>query len=279
MAGLMLLILADTLFRQSNPAVAFVLLVGCLLLVSVVMAAVYWTVAALKLNYHLNRNGLAIQWGLGRQLIPFNNVAEIVSGKVVTGPAKFRGLNLASLRLGWGELPEYGPLRFYTTAPLTDSLLIVTMDRTYVISPSQPQAFLQAWQAREGLGATREWREEIRRPWPLSLPVMSDSLTWWLCGSATVICLALLGYLSFRYASLPANVPLHFDNWGLADRIVDKSRLFTLPALGGLILSLNALVGGLVYAKEKLAAYLLWGSTILVQFCLWIAALIITTAA
>jgi hypothetical protein len=78
---------------------------------------------------------------------------------------------------------------------------------------------------------------------------------------------------------LPANVPLHFDNWGLADRIVDKSRLFTLPALGGLILSLNALVGGLVYAKEKLAAYLLWGSTILVQFCLWIAALIITTAA
>lgn len=278
-AGLMLLIVADTLFHQRDPAIAFVLLASCLFLASVALAAVYWTVTALKLTYHLDRNGLAIRWGLGRQLIPFNSVAEIVSGQVVSGPAKFRGLALAGLRLGWGELPEYGLLRFHTTASLADSLLIVTLDKTYVISPSQPQAFLKAWQAREELGATREWREEIRRSWPFSLAVMSDPLTWWLFGSATITGLALLGYLSFSYASLPAIVPLHFDAWGLADRMVEKSRLFTLPALGGFILTLNAIVGGLVYSKEKLAAYLLWSSTILVQLCLWIAALIITTAA
>lgn len=263
--------------RQLDWAGSFWLFLAFLVALAGTGLAFYGAMVALKLHYRLTRNGVAIQWGLVQQRIPFKAIQAIIPGQNIPGLSNFRGLKLAGLQVGRAELAEFGPIRIRATAAVKDSLLVVAGDRSYLISPRQPEAFLQAWRLRQPLGPTQDWSAGVVRSWPLNNPILTDSLTWWLLGAAAVIYLALIGYLSLIYADLPAMLPIHFNALGQADRIAEKSALVTLPAAGGIVLGLNLFLGGLIYRWDRVATYLLWGSAIVMQVFLWIAALTITT--
>lgn len=268
--------LINLLPLQTNLADIFKLLVGVLVIVGVAGLALYWAFVAFKLHYHLNRNGLAIRWGLARLLIPFDSISEIVPGSTLETNPSFRGINVAGLRFGWGQSAGYGPLKYFTTAPLAESLLVVTPQQTYVISPHQPHQFLTAWQARQTIGPTQQWTVSLRRNWPFNYPLMTDTLAWCFFGLGAVACLSLLGYLAITFTDLPRSLPIHFNAFGVPDRIADKSALFTLPLVGAAIFVINATLGGLFYRWEKVAAYILWGSTVAMQIFLWGAILTLT---
>jgi hypothetical protein len=268
--------LINLLPLQNSLSDIFKLLVGVLIVLGVTGLALYWAVVAFKLHYYLSRNGLAIQWGLAQLLIPFESVTAIVPGKTVSTSPTFRGVNVAGLRFGWGELAEYGSLKFLATTDLAKSLLVVTPQQTYVISPRQPDHFLAAWQARQALGPTQQWVVGLRRSWPLNYPLLTDALTWWFFGLGALACLSLLGYLSMIFAELPRSLPIHFNAFGVADRIADKSALFALPLAGAAMFIINTILGGLIYRWEKVAAYLLWGSAVAMQIFLWVAVLTLT---
>ncbi len=268
--------LVGIMLQQASPSTMFQWLLALFVMLLVTGLALYWAIIAFKLHYHINRNGLEIEWGLGQQRIPFDNIKQIVFGKNLAENAAYRGINLAGLRFGNGDLAGYGALKFRTTAPIESSLLIVTVDQSYVISPNQPENFLKAWQTRQPLGPTQSWTEGAYRNWPLNIPVLNDQLMWALLGAAAFLLLSLLGSISFNYADYPGALPVHFDTLGRADRIAPKIELFILPAVGGIVWLVNAVLGTLVYPKERVAAYLLWGSTAVMQFCLWIALLTIT---
>jgi hypothetical protein len=263
------------LLQAPAPSDIFELLLALLLVLALTASALHWAIIAFNLNYHLNRNGLTIQWGLSQQLIPIHMIETIIPGSHLATPPSFRGINIGGLRFGQASLVEYGSLRFRTTAPLDHSLLVVTSERSYVISPSQPDSFIKAWQARQDLGATQQWPHQIRRRWPFNLPLLLDLWTWGLLGTAALICFALFGHLALGYTALPQSIPIHFDSLGQADRIADKSELFIFPLAGALVLGVNALLGSLIYRREKLAAYLLWGTALVMQLYLWLALLAI----
>lgn len=273
--AIVMTLLVRALLQMPAPADLFKLLLGLLLALALTAGAFYWAIIAFNLNYHINRNGLMIQWGLSRQLIPFHMIKTIVPGNRVASPPKFRGINIGGLRFGWANLTEYGSLRFRTTAPLDSSLLVITSERSYVISPRQPDSFIKAWQARQYLGATQQWPHQMRHRWPFNLPLLRDPWMWGLLGVAGFICFALYGYLAIGYAALPQSIPIHFDSLGQADRIADKSEIFIFPIAGVLVLLLNTLLGSLIYRREKVAAYLLWGTATVMQLYLWLAVLAI----
>lgn len=269
--------LVNQLLLQNNPLKIFTYSIWILLAVSLTGLAGYWAFIVFRLNYHLNRNGISIQWGLGRQLIPFKAIEQIISGQHLQSlQPNVKAINIAGLRVGQIQHTDYGQLTFRNTAPLEQSLLIVTNQQAFMISPRQPQAFIEAWQVRRELGPTQNWTTHIQRNWPLNLPLLADPLTWWLLGLAAVLCFALFGYIAWRYADLPIALPVHFNNLGRADRIAGKIVLFSLPAAGALVWLINGVLGILAYAREKIAAYFLWGSTITMQLCLWVATLTIT---
>jgi hypothetical protein len=275
-SGAAAIFLLNLLAQQNELFAAFLLFIALLLALAVTVSALYWTIIVIKLRYYLDRNGVAIRWGLTQYFIPFENIKTIIPGKDLPVPPSFWGLNVAGLRLGWGHLIEYGSLNFHATASLVDSLLVVTPDRTYVISPLHPDRFFKAWQARQSLDPTHQWPTDVYRSWPLNIPLLVDPLAWWLLGLAGLFCLALFGYLAFIFPDLPASLPVHFNALGRADRIADKSRLLILPAAGVIVLLADALLGELFYQQEKFAAYLLWGSAAVMQLCLWVALFTIT---
>lgn len=267
-------LLLQALLQAQAPAELFIRLLALLIVLALTGAAFYGALVAFNLDYHLNRNGLTIRWGLSRQLIPIHLIETIIPGSELTSTPKFRGVALGGLR--WGRaMAETGPLKFRTTAPLEQSLLVVTPAQTYVISPQQPAAFIRAWQTRQPLGATQQWPHQVHRRWPLNLPLFLDPWTWGLLGLAGLICFALFGYLALQYAALPQSIPIHFDSLGRADRIANKSEVFIFPLAGALVLIFNSLFGSLIYRRERIAAYLLWGTATAMQLYLWLAVLAI----
>jgi len=266
-------ILADisVTLKLDIVATIFILLVGCLLALIILVIAVYWIVITVKLTYYLDRNGLAIQWGLSQHRIPFNTIKTVTPGQDASNTAQFWEINFIGLRFGRGRANDDGPLKFRTTASLSDSLLVTTPNQTYVISPRQPERFLRAWQERQALGITQEWSTTVHRSWPLNSPLLADRLAWWFLGIAVLLWLALAGYLALNYVGLPASLPIHFNALGRADRITGKETLLILPAAGAMVWLVNALLGELIYHKDRLATYFLWAGALVMQLCLWVA--------
>lgn len=275
--GLALIFGAATIFlltlwpQQPDWPVRFNVTVGAIATLAVAVAALYAALIAFRLEYRLNRNGLSIQWGLTQRRVPFSSIKTILTGATLTETSTLKTINMAGLHVGRAELADYGPVRVFASAPPADSLLVVADRQSYLISPQMPDQFIKAWQARQRLGPTQTWAEGLTRSWPLNIAWLTDRITWGLLGSALLVYWGLFGLVAFNFAQLPPSLPIHFNALGRADRIADKSALFTLLIGGGLMLVVNLILGALLYKREKMAAYLLWGTALLVQIGLWIA--------
>ncbi len=272
------LIALNLLFQQETPPQMFVALSGVLVALSVTMLLGYLALIAANIRYHLNRNGLTIYWGVSRQRIPFNDIEQIVPASEHVDGVTFQGINLAGLRLGRGVLAGGRSLKFRGIAGAEQSLLILTAQQAYLISPRAPAQMIEAWQARQAIGPTQQWHEGTRPLWPFDTPLLSDQLAWSLIGGGVLLLIAMLGYISLNYPELPATLPVHFNGLGRADRIAPKVFLFTLPAVGAIVWLTNFLLGSVVYRRERMGAYLLWGSNAAVQLSLWVAMFTITGA-
>ena len=264
-----------SLFRPISP---LVLSLSAVLLLDLVLLALvlYWTFAALRLHYRLDRNGLVIYWGALKLVVPMDRIQTITIGNELEGNQDawsgwraFRGVGWAGLRAGRARLPDGKPACVYTTASLVQCAVVLTSDRAYILSPRDPDAFVEAWQVRRPLGPTQYWREEEQRAWFLDLPLWRDWLAWTLIGLGFLANLALHSYLTFVFEQLPAILSLHFDLLGQADRIASRAEILRLPQVASLMLVLDLTLGFVLYRRQRVAAYLIWGGGLVLQLLVW----------
>ena len=269
--------------RQPLPLLAFGL--GAALLLDLVALAVllYRSIAALSLRYRLDRNGLVITWGASRRVVPMERIQAMTPGSQIGGekdPASrhptFWGETLAGLRAGGVRLADGRPAHLRTTTSLARSVVVLTPDCAYVVSPRDPVAFIEAWRVRRPLGPTQHWREEEQQARFLSLPLWRDGLAWGLIGISLLANLALHGYLAFAYERLPAILPFHFDALGRADRLGSRVEILRLPQVALLMLAMDLVLGFAVYRRERVAAYLIWSGGLTLQLLVWGAVLTIS---
>jgi hypothetical protein len=247
---------------------------GLLVLLSVplLLLLAYQILSCLTLRYHLDRNGIVIHW-IGAQLsIPVRDIQRIVVGQHLGGTiVRRRGMRWPGHERGGGLVPGIGRTRFLATGPLAEQLLLVTPGQAYAISPSDPEGFLQAFEARRELGPNRLLELEVRHASWFTWPLWTDQTAWVLLGLALIINLGLFAYLIARFSGLDLQLPLHFNDDGLADRIGPKVELFALPIIGLIILGTNLILGLILYRRERAGSYLLWGAAAAVQALFWLA--------
>jgi len=258
--------------RGAFSPLTFGLSVALLVDLAALVLMLYWSVAALRLRYRLSRNGLVIHWGASRVVVPMERIEAVVPGSQFGSPEgsplgyrAFRGLAWPGLRVGRAQLPDGTSARLYTTDSLTHSVAVLTPDGAYVISPPEPDLFVEAWRVRRPLGLTQHWREEEQKAWPLNLPIWRERWAWWLIGWGLLVNLALHGYLAFIYERLPAMLPFHFNVLGQVDRIASRTEVLRLPQLALLMLAVDLALGFAVYGRDRVGTYLLWGGGLVVQ--------------
>ncbi len=252
------------------------LLVGSLLLLGLLL---YWLDGLLRAGYNLDRNRLVIRWGATRQVIPMANVVRVIPGSQVRERVRFRGVRWPGYQMGYGEAETLGPVLFYATAPLERQVWISTPALTYAISPADLEGFSEALRVRLEMGPTQMVDQVSEQPAIFSWAFWSDRLGVGLLMSGGLLLLLLVGFLCWRYPSLPDQVPLRVNAAGEAGGWVRRIRVFYLPLIGLLTLLANTTLGFLLYRRERVAAYLLWAGSLIVQVLVWVAAVGIVTRA
>lgn len=223
-----------------------------------------------NLTYRVERNGIAIRWAAACDMVPVEEIQEIVPLTVGRGRL-VGGIGWPGYRVGRARVKGVGWVRVYVTRP-ERSVLVRTRQQAYLISPVNVEGFLADYRARRTLGSIARWTQGQRLPALLRLSIWRDRLAGLLALTGLALNLSLFGYLAAHYQGLAPVLTLSYGPQGLADRIGARAELFLLPGIGLAILLLNGLLAAWVHRRGRVLALLLLGNGPLVQALVWVAA-------
>lgn len=271
LVGLGLLLLNLALRQSVGP----LMLIGLLLAALVVGAGAATLVAALgyfRLAYLFGPDRLVIRSAVAPETVLYDEIDGIYAGQRVGHLRQVRGLSWPGYHLGLIRSRTLGVLRVFCTDRRPDALsVIVTPDRTLVLTPADPSEFrrelIRRIEAAPGGRRTDNGPEAARwPPWP-------RPLTAALLAASAALLLAGLAALLAAYDTLPPMVPLLLDLLGRPAGLSPRADLFNLTALGLGVLAANLAVTLALRGRERAAAILLGTTTALVQTVILLATL------
>lgn len=249
-AGVMLaqrasgLVNSAAIFWLGLVALLYFVLAGYLIFISV---------AFVRLLYTLTRNGLCIRWGTLTLRVPIESISAITPVADVTLPRKtLLGIPLPAWWPGtWRDVSFFAPMP-------QQAIIAQTVDTDIVISPKDPDSFIEAWQKRIPLGPTQQWaREAITRP-IFDVPYRNSPSARWWAGCVIIAFLILVGIVS---TLMP----------GTENHLLGLNTLTSLLITDGILVVISLILGTLLFKREPMAAYLLWFTAVLLQIGVWVA--------
>ncbi len=228
--------------------------------------------------YRLDRDGFYLRWGLAREQLPLEAIANLQ-------PADSSGVpSRPSVGLWWpgclvgtgGAAREESGVEFYAARAGRAALLLTTSGgRRLVISPPDLETFQAAFRDANRMGSLESIPERSERPDFFVGRLWADRAARALILAGSLAPLLLLGYLGLRAPRLPALVPFGFDLNGQPDPLAPPGRLLLLPLIGGICWLIDLAAGAWFYrrSEDRAVAYVLWGCALLTGGLFWGAAL------
>jgi hypothetical protein len=201
-------------------------------------------------------------------------VQRLIAGEDVADELRLLRVPLPGWWFGVGRHPALGKVRFYATGSPDQQIVIVTPECSYVVSPYDDEAFVESFRIRLEMRPTQNVAHARLLPAFANWRIWRDKTALTLLILGIALNLGVFGLSAARFPAAPAQVALHFDANGIADRFGDKSQLFIPPLLGFITLSVSAALGLMLYVKgEALAAFMMWGGSAAIQALFLVAAL------
>jgi hypothetical protein len=259
-------VLAAWLLDRPVDGLSFLAALALLASLPVFVYVGFRTFGAFTMEYWVDRDAVTLKWGLTRQIVPLPLIRRIQIKTVARPDSPPRFWHWPCRERRRYRVADLGFINAYATHPLTEQIVLVTDGESYSLSPEDGPGFVRALQERHALGPVRLLAVELQRPPLWTWPLWRDRAAMTLMGAGLLALLVMFGVLCFRFPSLSADLPLHFDINGLPDRIAPKSGLFALPMIGLLTWVVNTAAGVWLYRRvQHGAAYLLWGGALAVQ--------------
>jgi hypothetical protein len=223
----------------------------------------YFAFALWRATYILGRDGLHIVWGLRAEDIPMNAILWVKTPEQAGFNLPMPQLHWPGFLVGTRRMSDGTPVEYL--AAQTDRLLLVSLtSHIIVISPNDPQNFLEAYHRLNELGSLTP--VEARSLYPNFLLAHL-----WADQPARNLLLVGLGMSLLLFVGVVLAVPgrsyvvLHVTPDGIPLDSQPSIRLLLLPVLNGMIFGLDFLAGLYFYRKtdKQLMAYLLWISAAL----------------
>ncbi len=270
--GALALLVAAILVPLSFTTFAFVVLAVALLALGAWL--VFQAYQLHTASYSLDRNSFVIRWGQTREIVPMGDVQRVIAAKDIEEGLRFLHMPLPGWWFGHARHSALGKIRMYATAPLNEQVIIVTPEQNYAVSPYDAEAFLDAFRTRLEMRPTQNVTHARLLPSFAEWPIWRDKVAQVLLFLAIALNFGLFGLSAGRYPAAPAQIALHFNSAGLADRFGDKAQLFVPPFIGLITLAISVGIGIWLYRKgERLAAFLLWGGSTVAQLFFAIASI------
>jgi hypothetical protein len=229
-----------------------------------------------RADYHLDRDSLALSWGLRVENIPLSDIEFIRPADDLTAPLKMP-LSLPGMLLGTRRHPDLGMVEFLATNR-KKLLLVATAKRVFAISPDDPAEFTHTFARATELGSLTPAESKSVYPSFVVTQAWQNGFARYLWLTALFLNLGLFVWASLIIPSTP-RVALGPQFLGSQIETVPSSQLIIFP-LASLLLTVTGWIAGLYFyrwEKERVLAFIVWGSSMLTGLLFLLAVLFIIT--
>jgi hypothetical protein len=245
-----------------GPIFVSFLLLGILAFVPIPFLG-YRAYALFKADYYIDRDSLAILWGLRVEDIPLNDIEWVRPASDLTNPLSLPPFRLPGAVLGTRRHPDLGAVEFIASTA-RNLILIATSKHVFAISPRDAAALVRTFARATELGSLTPTEAKSVYPSFVITQAWESPIArlFWIIG--LILNLSLVGWVGFLIPSL-SQVPFGFGPSGVPNEPVPSGQLILLPLLSSLLFITGLLVGLYLYRwdRERPLAFMIWFSSTL----------------
>lgn len=230
-----------------------------------------------RADYHIDRDSLAIHWGLRLEDIPLSDIEWIRPADDLTTPLALPSLPLPGGLLGVRRHPDLGTMEFLAS-DVKKLLLVGTAKRVFIISPDNPALFTQTFARATEMGSLSPAEGKSVYPSFVVSQAWESGLARYLWLSALFLNIGLFIWASLIIPSTPfVALGPQFIDGGFES--VPSSQLIIFP-VASLLLAIIGWIAGLYFyrwERERVLAFIVWGSSTFSSLLFLLAVLFIIT--
>ena len=261
---------------QVGPLFVVYLLVGLLAFVPVPILG-YRAYALMRADYYIDRDSLAILWGLRVEDIPLTDIEWVRPASDLTYPLALPRLRLPGAVLGTRRHPDLGAVEFIASTP-RNMILIATSKHVFAISPRDAASLVRTFARATEMGSLTPAEPKSVYPSFIITQAWESPVARFVWISGLLLNLGLVGWVGLLIPSL-SQVPFGFDPVGVPDITVPSVRLILLPLISSLMYVFGLTAGLYFYRweKQRPLAFVLWVSSTFCALLFLIAVLFLVT--
>jgi hypothetical protein len=276
LTGLSVWALSNLTTAQVGPAFVSYLLTGILAFAPVPFLG-YRAFALFKADYYIDRDSLAILWGLRVEDIPLTDIEWVRPASDLTHPLALPRLRLPGAVLGTRRHPDLGAVEFIASSA-RNLILVATSKHVFAISPQNAAALVRTFARATELGSLSPTEAKSVYPSFVITQAWESPIARFLWMTGLLLNLGLVAWVGILIPSL-SQVPFGFNSAGAPAATVPSVQLILLPLISGLLFVTGFLLGLYLYRwdKERPLAFIVWISSTLSAVLFLLAVLFLVT--
>jgi hypothetical protein len=230
-----------------------------------------------KAEYYIDRDSLAIHWGLRIEDIPLNDIEWIRPADDLSVPLALPAIPLPGGLLGVRRHPDLGAVEFIAS-DASKLLLVATAKRIFAISPADPAALAQTFARATEMGSLAPVEAKSVYPSFVVSQAWESGLARYLWLSALFLNIGLFIWASLIIPNAPL-VALSPQFIGSEPEVVPSSQLIIFP-VASLLLTIFGWIAGLYFyrwERERVLSFIVWGSSTFSSLLFLLSVLFIIT--
>ncbi|MDQ2692938.1 MAG: PH domain-containing protein [Chloroflexota bacterium] len=237
----------------------------------------YRAFALFKADYYIDRDSLAILWGLRIEDIPLTDIEWVRPASDLTHPLALPRFRLPGAVLGTRRHPDLGAVEFIASSA-RNLILVATSKHVFAISPRDAVSLVRTFARATELGSLTPTEAKSVYPSFVITQAWESPVARFLWMTGLLLNLGLVAWVGFLIPAL-SEVPFGFDTFGVPNVTVPSSQLILLPLISGLLFITGFLTGLYLYRwdKERPLAFIIWISSTLSAVLFLLAVLFLVT--
>jgi hypothetical protein len=235
----------------------------------------YRAYALLRADYYIDRDSLAMLWGLRIEDIPLIDIEWVRPASDLTHPLAYPSLRMPGAVLGTRRHPDLGPVEFIAS-DTRNMILIATSKRIFAISPRNAAGLVRTFARATEMGSLIPAEPKSVYPSFVITHAWGSPTARFLWTSGLLLNLGLILWVGMLIPSL-TQVVFGFTASGAPKNIFPSVRLILLPLISLLMYAVGVTAGLYFYRwdKQRPLAFIVWASSSLCALLFLIAVLFI----
>ena len=238
----------------------------------------YRAYALLRSDYYIDRDSLAILWGLRVEDIPLTDIEWVRTASDLTRPLALPRFRLPGSILGTRRHSDLGLVEFIAS-DTKNLILVATSKRVFAISPKDSVALVRTFARATELGSLTRAEPKSVYPSFVVTQAWESPIARFLWMAGFFLNLGLVIWVGILIPSLQ-QIPIGFDAFGAPNATASAVRLILLPLISAAMFVIGIAAGLYFYRweKQRPLAFIVWGSSSLCALLFLMAVLFLVTA-